>query len=142
MSQLPTERSSLFDDLFRDWAPGFYIRPLHGDPLPRQIKLDVKESAEQFTIVAELPGVAKEDIQVHVDGPMVTLRAEVRQHDRSTQDERVLRSERYVGAVSRSLQLPADVDDARASAKYDQGVLTLTLPKKADSASSRRVRID
>ncbi|HWR95697.1 MAG TPA: hypothetical protein VN248_03100, partial [Arenimonas sp.] len=55
-------RSNLFDDFFSDVAPGFFLKPLHGDPLPSQIKIDLKESPEAYTILAEIPGVSKEDI--------------------------------------------------------------------------------
>lgn len=137
-------RSGLFDDFFRDVAPGFYVKPLHGDglPTPAQIKVDVKESAEGYTVHAELPGVPKEDIQVAVDGNVVTLRAEVKQQDSSSRDEKVLRSERYYGAVSRSFQLAMDVDQAQAKAKYDNGVLTLTLPKKLVTSGAQRLTIE
>lgn len=142
MSSLMT-RGSLFDDFFRDFAPGFYVRPLHGDPLPApsQIKIDVKESDKAFTVQAEVPGVAKEDIQVSIDGSVVTLRAEVKQQDVQTKDEKVLRTERYYGSVARSFQLPQDIDQAGAKAKYDGGVLTLTLPKKS-AASVQRLAIE
>lgn len=137
-------RSGLFDDFFRDVAPGFYVKPLHGDglPTPAQIKVDVKESAEGYTVHAEIPGVPKEDIQVAVDGNVVTLRAEVKQQDSSSRDEKVLRSERYYGAVSRSFQLAMDVDQAQAKAKYDNGVLTLTLPKKLITSGAQRLTIE
>ena len=132
-------RGSLFDDFFRDVAPGFYVRPLHGDglPAPAQIKVDVKESDKSFTVAAEVPGVAKEDIHVSIDGNVVTLRAEIKQQDSQSQDEKVLRTERYYGAVSRSFQLPQDIDQSQAKAKYDNGVLSLTLPKKAAGGSQR-----
>ena len=76
-------RGGLFDDFFRDVAPGFYIKPLHGDglPNPSQIKVDVRENNDAYTIHAEIPGVSKEEIQVAVDGNVVTLRAEVKQQD-------------------------------------------------------------
>ena len=138
MSSLMT-RGSLFDDFFRDMAPGFYVRPLHGDalPTPAQIKVDVKENDKSFTVQAEVPGVSKEDIHVSIDGNVVTLRAEVKQQDSQTEDEKVLRTERYYGAVARSFQLPQDIDQTQAKAKYDSGLLTLTLPKKAVSGSQR-----
>ncbi len=137
-------RGNLFDDFFRDVAPGFYVKPLHGDPLPSaaQIKVDVKETDKVYTVHAEVPGVPKEDIHVSLDGSIVTLRAEVKQHDSTGKDEKVLRSERYFGAVSRSFQLPVDIDAAQAKAKYDNGVLTLTLPKKLASAGTQRLAID
>lgn len=138
MSSLIT-RGSLFDDFFRDMTPGLYFKPLHGDPLPSpsQIKVDVKETDQGYTVQAEVPGVAKDEIQVSIDGNVVTLSAEVKQSDSQTSDEKVLRSERYYGAVSRSFQLPADIDQDTAKAKYDNGVLTLTLPKKKSGASQR-----
>ena len=132
-------RGSLFDDFFKDLAPGFYVRPLHGDslPAPSQIKVDVKETEGGYTVQAEVPGVPKEDIHVSVEGNVVSLRAEVRQLDQKTEGEKVLRSERYYGSVARSFQLPADIDAAQAKAKYDNGVLTLTLPKKLNNAAQR-----
>ena len=132
-------RGSLFDDFFKDLAPGFYVRPLHGDslPAPSQIKVDVKETEGGYTVQAEVPGVPKEDIHVSVEGNVVSLRAEVRQLDQKTEGEKVLRSERYYGSVARSFQLPADIDAAQAKAKYDNGILTLTLPKKLNNSSQR-----
>jgi HSP20 family protein len=130
-------RSGLLDDFFKDVAPGFYVKPLHGDPLPAQIKVDVKETPAAYTLLAELPGVPKEDIHVTVEGNVVTLRAEVKQGDRQAEGEKVLRSERYYGAVSRSFQMPVDLDDGAAKAKFDNGVLQLTLPKKVAVAGQR-----
>ncbi|MHA7598386.1 Hsp20/alpha crystallin family protein [Alicycliphilus sp. T452] len=132
-------RGSLFDDFFKDFAPGFYVRPLHGEglPAPSQIKIDVKEDDAAYTVQAEVPGVPKEDINVSIDGNVVSLRAEVRQHDEKKDGEKVLRSERYFGSVARSFQLPVDVDAAQAKARYDNGVLTLTLPKKQGNKTQR-----
>lgn len=132
-------RGNLFDEFFRDFAPGFYVRPLHGDPLPTpaQVKVDVKESDKAFTVHAEVPGVSKDDIHVSIEGNVVTVRAEVKQQDSQTQGEKVLRTERYYGAVARSFQLPQEVDQAQAKAKYDNGVLTLTLPKKTPGGVQR-----
>ncbi|AOG24283.1 Hsp20/alpha crystallin family protein [Acidovorax sp. RAC01] len=138
MNSLVT-RGSLFDDFFKDIAPGFYVRPLHGDgvPSPAQIKVDVKESDGGYTVHAEIPGVSKEDIHVSLENNVVSLRAEVRQHDEKREGEKVLRSERYFGSVARSFQLPAEVDAGQAKAKYDNGVLVLSLPKKVRAAGQR-----
>ncbi len=132
-------RSGLFDDFFKDFAPAFYVRPLHGDALPEpsQIKIDVKEDDAAYTVHAEVPGVPKEDINVSIDGNVVSLRAEVRQHDQKKDGEKLLRSERYYGSVARSFQLPVEVDAAQAKARYDNGVLTLTLPKKQGNKTQR-----
>ena len=132
-------RSGLFDDFFKDFAPAFYVRPLHGDALPEpsQIKIDVKEDDAAYTVHAEVPGVPKEDINVSIDGNVVSLRAEVRQHDQKKDGEKLLRSERYYGAVARSFQLPVEMDAAQARARYDNGVLVLTLPKKQGNKTQR-----
>ena len=142
MNSLMT-RGSVLDDFFRDMAPGFYVKPLHGDglPAPAQIKIDVKESDKAYTVHAELPGVSKDEIHVSMDGNVVTLRAEVKQQDSQSQDEKVLRTERYYGAVSRSFQLPQDIDQSQAKARYDNGVLVLSLPKKI-SGGTQRLAID
>jgi HSP20 family protein len=137
------QRGSLFDEFFKDLAPGFYVRPLHGDALPNpaQIKIDVKESAQAYTVTAELPGVPREDIHVTIDGGVVTITAEVKQQDAQSEGEKVLRSERYYGQISRSFSLPVDIDKAHAKARYDHGVLSLTLPKQA-AAGAHRLNIE
>lgn len=141
MSLLPS-RTSLFDDLFRDMASGFYIRPLHGDPLPSQIRLDLKESDDNYLLQAELPGVAKEDIHVDIHGKQVTLKAEIRQFDSENKDERTLRSERYFGSVSRTLELPVEVALDKVSARFENGILTLQLPKQVETSAPHRVTIE
>jgi len=123
-------RGSLFDDFFKDMAPGYFVRPLHGDPLPQSIKVDVKETSDAYLVEAEVPGVSREDMHVSIDGSIVTLRAEIKQIDSQQSDEKVLRSERYYGSVARSFQLPVEIDEESAKAKYDNGILKLTLPKK------------
>lgn len=135
MNRLVT-RNSLFDDFFRE-VPGFFVRPLHGDPLPETIRLDIKEAGNSFVVSAEVPGVSKENIHVDIDGNEVSIRAEVKQEDAQTEDERVLRSERFFGAVARSISLPAEIDESASKARYEHGVLTLTLPKKSRSGQAR-----
>jgi HSP20 family protein len=122
--------NELVDDLFK----GFLVRPVayanNGEALPR-VKVDVAEKNGAYTVVAELPGVKKEDIQVTIDGSEVTLAAEIKREREVANDERVLHTERTFGKVSRSFSLPQEVDEAKAEAKFRDGVLELTLPKKA-----------
>ena len=124
-----------FDDFFR----GFFVRPVDfSSPAEApSIKIDVKEQDKAFVVHAEMPGVKKEDIHVSVDGAMVSISAERKEEKEVKEGERVLRSERYFGKVSRSFQLGQDVDDSAAAAKFTDGVLELTLPKKAPVASKR-----
>ena len=97
------------------------------------IKMDVSESDGAYVINAEIPGVKKEDIKVEIDGNQVSISAETKNIKDVKDDERVLRSERYYGKVSRSFTLAQEVEESTASAKYESGVLELTLPKKATS---------
>ena len=89
-----------FDDLFR----GFFVRPVEYEGASR-INLDVREDDKAYTVHADLPGVKKEDIDVQVDGNLVRISAESRMEREEKQGERVIRSERYVGRVSRSFTL-------------------------------------
>lgn len=127
------------DDLFR----GFFVRPVDMGATANTpaIRMDVTEQDKAFLVHAELPGVRKEDIHVHVEGNQVSISAEIKQEKEVKDGDRVLRSERYFGQVSRSFQLAQDIDDGRASAKFVDGVLELTLPKKL-AASSKRLSIE
>lgn len=102
------------------------------------IRVDVVEKDGIFKVRADLPGVKKEDINIRIDGNLVQIDAETKGEKEFKEDGgKVLRSERYYGSVSRAFTLPQDVDEAKATAKYENGVLTLELPKKATSASKR-----
>ena len=131
--------NDLVDDLFR----GFLVRPVayegRGETLLR-MKVDVAEKNGAYKVTAELPGVRKEDIQVSIDGPQVTLAAEIKQEKEASQDERVLHTERVFGKLSRSFTLPQEVDEAKAEAKFRDGILELTLPKKA-AAQRKQITI-
>lgn len=122
--------NELVDDFFK----GFFVRPLgyeSRDAVAPRMKVDVAEKNGAFLVTAEVPGVKKEDIHVSVDGAQVTLEAEVRQEREAGKDERVLHVERAYGKATRSFSLPQEIDEARVEAKYRDGVLELTLPKKA-----------
>ena len=130
-----------FNDLVDDFFKGFLVRPVaydngRADALPR-MKVDVAEKNGAYTVTAELPGVKKEDIQITIDGAQVTLAAEVKREKEASQDERVLHTERVYGKVSRSFTLPQELDEAKAEAKFRDGVLELTLPKSADAMPKR-----
>lgn len=138
MSSLnPFVSRGLFDELFRDVNPGYYIKPLHGDALPAQIKVDVKENPSEFIVEAEIPGTHKENIHVNIEGNVVTIRTEIHQIDSQNKDDKLLRSERYYGEVSRSFQLPVDIDETSSKARYENGVLTLNLLKKQKQVGQR-----
>lgn len=123
------------EDLMR----GLVFKPvrLGAEEAPSIIKLDVNEDDKAYRVSAEIPGVKKEDIKVSIDGNEVSISAEVRKEKEEKQGEQVIHSERYFGSVSRSFTLAQAVDEATAEAKYDNGVLKLTLPKKAGSTTRK-----
>ena len=139
MANIVRSGSHPFDDLFR----GFFVRPVDfGSAVDvPSIKIDVKEQGDAYKVHAELPGIRKEDIHVNIDGSVVSISAERKQEKEVKDGERVLRTERYFGKVSRSFQLGQDIDESKSAAKFTDGVLELTLPKKA-AAAAKRLTID
>ena len=127
------------DDFFR----GFFVRPVEyggtGTAETPHVRVDVKENADSYEVHAELPGIRKEDIHVHIDGPVVSISAERKLNKELKDGERILRTERYYGKVSRSFQLGQDIDEARSGAKLVDGVLELNLPKKLEAQATRLV---
>jgi HSP20 family protein len=124
----------LFDDAFRG-----FLRPWKFEPAAQvpKIKIDLTEHDNDYAVKAEIPGVRKEDIDVRIEGNLVTISAEVKKDKEEKKDGRVLRSEREYGYASRSFTLASAVDDSKADAKYSNGVLELLLPKKATSSTKR-----
>lgn len=123
------------DDMFDDLVKGFFVRPMRYAAEPPRIKMDVKEDEKAYTVHAEMPGVSKEDIHVNLEGNTVSISAEVKREEEKKEGEKVIHSERYYGKVERSFSLGQDVDETGATAKFDKGVLELTLPKKATTAT-------
>ena len=127
-----------FHDIVDDLFKGFFVRPVAYDgrsafEAPR-LKVDVTEKNGAYLVSADLPGVKKEDIQVAIDGAQVTLSAEVKREKEVADGERVLHVERSFGKVSRSFSLPQELDEDKVEAKFKDGVLQLTLPKKTAPA--------
>jgi HSP20 family protein len=128
-----------FDELFR----GFFVRPVSFEnpgttgAAAAQFRIDVTENDKAYTVHAEIPGVRKEDISITIDGEHVAIGAEVKKEKDVKNGERVLRTERYYGKVYRAFTLEQAVDEASAQAKYENGVLEVTLPKKAVVAAKR-----
>ena len=121
---------------------GFFVRPMNfvEPTVPAQLRMDLAESDGGYVVRAEIPGVRKEDINVAIDGNQVEISAEVKNEKAAADGEKVLRSERYFGKVYRAFALAQDIDESATSAKYADGILELTLPKKT-SAAARRIAI-
>ncbi|MDR0934466.1 MAG: Hsp20/alpha crystallin family protein [Burkholderiaceae bacterium] len=123
------------DEIFN----GFRLMPAAGNMeiVEPKIRIDVSETDDAYVVKADAPGVAKEDIQVSVDGNLVTIEFEIKKETEEKEKGKVIRSERYIGRQSRSFSLAQDVDENTSKARYNNGVLELTLPKKA--ASSKKM---
>ncbi len=132
-----------FGEVFNDLMQGFLVHPVAAAEVgetARRIRIDVAEKDGEYTVLAEVPGVKKEDIQVDIEGDVVSISAETRAEKDVKEGERIIHSERFFGKISRSFRLGQEVDQAGASAKYSDGVLELVLPKKT-AASAKRVTI-
>ncbi len=123
------------DDMFERLNKSM-MRPFfrEGMDIEPQIKMDVKEADGKYLIHADIPGVNKDDIHVTVDGNRVSISAEMKQEKEAKEGERVIRCERSYGMASRTFTLADEVDEGQIQAKYSNGVLELTLPKKPGSA--------
>ena len=126
--------SEPFEDIFRRM-----FRPVRweGEAAAPEIKVDVEENDNAYIVKAEIPGVNKEDIEVQIDGNVVSISAESKREKKVEEKGKVIRSERYYGSMLRSFSLGYDVDQAEATAKYTDGILELTLPKKTTAAAKK-----
>jgi HSP20 family protein len=116
----------LWDDYFGPGRRG--LQPLEAEFAPA---IDVKETAEQVVVKAEVPGIDAKDISISVTGDVLTIKGE-KKSEREEKDENYHLLERSYGSFCRSLPLPAAADLEKIEAKYDKGVLTVTCPKKEE----------
>jgi HSP20 family protein len=110
------------------------------DGLPEDIRIDVSETEKQYEVRAEVPGARKEDIRVNVNNNFVSISAEVKREKEERQGKRVLVTETYTGTISRGFSLEHEIDAKGVTAKLEDGVLKLTLPKR-EGAGSRTIAI-
>ena len=144
MANVVTRRDPLgtmFDEFFTD----FFTRNVpmaRTAELPAAVRarMDVIDKNDRFEVLVDLPGVKKEDIQVTIEGPRVAITAETKSEKEEKEGDRVLHSERYAASYARTFELPAEVTEDGAEAAFENGVLTLTLPKRA-AVSSKRLAI-
>jgi HSP20 family protein len=122
-----------FEDMFKSmWRP---VRFEMVAPAP-SIKLELSETDDAYQVKAQIPGVNKDDIKVKIDGDTVSISAETKQQKEEKKNGKVIKSEFQYGEVSRAFSLDTDLDASKADAKYENGVLQLTLPKKPGSSAA------
>jgi HSP20 family protein len=125
-----------FENFFRG-VPVWVRSPETRAPAPTQFRMDVTENDKEYQVLADLPGVKKEEISITISGNEVAVSAEVKHEKDVENDETVLLAERYYGKIQRAFTLGQEVDEATAKAKFSDGVLELTLPKKLVAAAKR-----
>lgn len=127
---------NMFEEMLSPFTHGSSLSPWSSDGVVSP-RLNVSETDQHFEVQAELPGVNKEDVKVAVEHQRVTIEAEAKRETEQRQGENVLYTERSASKFMRSFVLPAEVDEASAQARMENGVLTLTLPKKQGAAATR-----
>jgi HSP20 family protein len=109
-------------------------------PETPRIKMDVSEDDKVYRVKAEIPGVKKEDVKVSIDGNQVSISAEMKKEQEEKKGEKLICSERYCRSQFRGFTLQHDIDQAKAEAKYQDGILELVLPKK-EATSAKQVAV-
>lgn len=123
-----TRFNSLFDDaFFNDFFRPLAVRET-GEKVPA---IDVTESDDAYQVTVDLPGVKKDDIKVSLENGILSVRAETRREDKEEKEGKLIRQERHVGQFIRQLSVGSDVDPTEVKAGFTDGVLKLTLPKRA-----------
>ncbi len=129
--------SSVFDSLFSD----LLANPTDSSRVARSARLDVIDRNDRFEAILEIPGVKKEDIEVKIEAASVTVKAESKTEHEVKDGERVIHSEREVRRFERTFELPVEIAEDKAEARYEDGVLQLILPKK-DAVQARRLQVN
>ena len=138
MTRSASELARSFDRLFDDSFERFFAPAAQGgNGNTRSPALDVAESDRAYTVKLDLPGVAKEDVKVAIDGRRVSIEAQTRKDEEKKEGDRVVYRERSLSSYARSFTVAADIDQAESGAKLENGVLTLTLAKRGAPASAQ-----
>ena len=130
---------SMFDELFSDFFARGGVPVARTAELPAVVRarMDVIDKNDRFEVLVDLPGVKKEDIQITIEGARVAIAAETKSEKQEKDGYRVLHTERYAASYARTFELPAEVTEEGAEAAFENGVLKLTLPKRATVTSKR-----
>lgn len=131
---------SLFDDIFSDYytRSGWPAAARDaGRPAVVLARMDVVDRGDRYAVTVDLPGVAKEDIHVTVEGTHVAITAASKSQSQTKDGDKVLHTERKATSYARSFELPAEVTEDQADASYENGVLQLLLPKRIPVAGRK-----
>ena len=127
-----------FDDVFsnRQWAP------TRGGLTPTSFKpkVDVLNNEQAYTVLAELPGLSSDDVEITIEKEILTLKGEKKKIHEDEDKKGTLYVERSYGSFQRRFSLPAEVDRDKISAKFENGVLSINLPKSVEAMKKEEVK--
>jgi HSP20 family protein len=129
MAAMQNALDRIFDDSWRGWQPVFG----EGGNALNNLALDVQENDNEYIVSTELPGVQSDNINVRLHNDMLTIEGEIRERTVEKEGTRSLMKERYYGRFSRTIRLPQPVHRDKVEANFENGVLTLTLPKSPEA---------
>ena len=132
---LPDDVDRAFDRMLRSWMGPVSFSEFNWHPT-----VDVGETNDEVVVKAEMPGMSKDDIEINVEDNQLTLSGEKKQ-EQEQKDTNYYRVERSYGAFRRIFTLPARVDVSKVKATYQNGVLTVRVPK-SEAAKARKIEID
>jgi HSP20 family protein len=135
---LHREMNRLFDDVFRGMPTAEGAQGGTGQFI--QAQMNVSETDKEIRITAELPGVDQNDVDVSLDDDVLTIRGE-KKFEQKEEKENFHFVERSYGTFQRSVRLPFPVDPEQVKASFENGVLTVSLPKTAQQERSRKIQI-
>lgn len=130
------EMRDMLDVFQRGWPR---LEPMIKGPEWENLAVDVYDKDGTIVVVANLPGIDKKDVDIHITDDVLTIKAEHREVKEVDEKAYYLRERRY-GLVQRSLHLPADVDADKAMAKFKDGTLTLEIPHKGNG-HTRNIKV-
>ncbi|HSW03267.1 Hsp20/alpha crystallin family protein [Aquabacterium sp.] len=130
--------NGFFDDALFD---RFFASTQRSNATPaRSPALEVIETEQAYTVTVDLPGIAKDQVKITIEGRRVDIEAQALKLDDKKDSDRIVYSERSVASFARSLTLPVDIHQEASEARLENGVLTLTLAKK-QAAGSRQIEV-
>jgi HSP20 family protein len=127
---------NMFENMLVPFSQGNALAQWQGD-IASSPRLDISETDQVFEVQVDMPGVKKEDVKVSVDHQRVTIEGESKRESERREGENMLYTERSASRYVRSFMLPAEVDESSAQARMENGVLTMTLPKKQGNGATR-----
>ena len=114
-----------------------FLQPRFREPLRQLVPIDLRETPTEYVIEASLPGIKPEEMQITATDNVLTIRATHKQEEKTDKTKQYVRRERYEGEMSRSIRLPGSIDSSKVSATYENGVLSVTVPKTGRSGPAQ-----